>query len=396
MDSFANIGKAVLVQALGLQQNYSEIVEKTVETIDYNNTACTNCKYCAIINSFAPGSEAYEAAIKACSDCPNKTFTTKTITQKVYHNEKNRYGYKPRLKSNAIKLLLLFHFYHPDRFGIIKDLELEKLASDLSCDVKTIKNNLETLAEYGYISYCKTSPHYINLYLCDYERYYLPLAKGGRGFIVLSFELLSEILSLNNLLSLRIHLRQLLEIDNLNAKGPFTAVSKTYKEIKSYLPDYCKPCIIRQAIQSGSNIFFIDFKRDTHSVRFEIKDQFNSRKQKNECLNKYILMFREFMTDFNSTVSYINVNTDNPGKYNEFFDNSENVDSFKLIVIKENELEDLAQLALQYSYDYVISAYASIYKTYILNERKIMNLGGLIRTAIVALQENHKSSFKAA
>ena len=417
MDSFANIDKAVLLQALGLQKNYTELLEETVDVIDYDSTTCASCKHCALIKSFAPGTEAYDAAVKACADCPNKTLTSKTITKKVYHNEKNRYGYKPRLKSNAIKLLLLFHFYHPDRFGIIKDIELEALASDLNCDVKTIKNNLEILAEYGYISYCKTSPHYINLYLCDYDRYYLPVNKGGRGFIVLSLELLKEILNINNLLSLRIHLREIIEIDTLNAKGPFVAISKTYKEMKLSLPDYCKPCTIRQAMGSGSNIFNISYKTDAQSIRFEIKEQFNCKKKKEDCLNQYMLMFKHFMTDFNSTVAYINVNPDNPGKYTEFFYEATGLDKtgsginhmeqtslnrirdlgeFKLILIRDFELEDLAQLALQYSYDYVIAAFASIYKSYILKERKITNLGGLLRTAIVALLDNHISAYKAA
>ena len=396
LDLFANVGKAVLVQALGLQKNYSELVEEQIDVIDYDSTPCSNCKHCALVKSFTPGTEAYDAAVAACANCPDKTYTTQTVTKKIYHNEKNRYGYKPRLKSNAIKLLLLFHFYHPDRFGIIKGLELEQLASDLSCDVKTIKNNLDILSQYGYISYCKTSAHYINLFLCDYEQYYLPGNKGGRGFIVLSKELLSELISLNNLLALRILLRQIVEIDNLNAKGPFTAVSKTYKEMKQSLPDYCKPCIIRDAIKNSDNIFNISFKQEEKSIRFEIKDRFNCRKQKEECLNQYMSMLKDFMTDFNKAVAYINVHNEAPAKYCEFFENVTSVDKFNLIVLKEFELEDLAQLALQYSYDYVITAYASIYKSYILQDRKIINLGGLVRTAIIALQENHISPSKAA
>lgn len=417
LDSFANIGKAVLTQAMGLQKNYSEVVEETIDIIDYNSTACSSCKHCALIKSFAPDSEPYATAVSACADCPNKTFTSQTITKKIYHNEKNRFGYKPRLKSNAIKLLLLFHFYHPDRFGIIKDLELHELATSLNCDIKTVKNNLEILAEYGYIAFCKTSPHIINLYLCDYDQYYLPANKGGRGFLVMSKELLTELLNLSNLLSLRIHLRQILEIDNLNAKGAFTAVSKTYKEIKLSLPEYCKPCIIRQAMGTTSNIFDITYKSDTHSIRFEIKGKFNCRQQKEECLNQYMLMLTDFIHDFNSTVAYINVNSDNPGKYNEFFYETPNTDKsgfavnhmeqatlnrirangeFKLMAIKDFELEDLAQLALQYSFEYVLAALASIYKSYILKQRPIINLGGLLRTAIIALQENHITISKAA
>lgn len=396
LDNFANIGKAVLTQALGLQKNYSEIVEESVSVIDHTNPACANCRNCALLKSFNQASDIYKAAETACNNCPSRTFTTKNITKKVYHNEKARYGYKPRLKSNAIKLLLSLHFFHPDRFGIVTDININELAGLLSCDVKTIKNNLAILEQYGYISYSKTSAHCINLCINDLQQYYLPANKGGRGFIVLSFNLLNELLSINSLLSLRIHLRQIMEIDSLNAKGPFTAVSKTYKEIKLSLPDYCKPCVIRKAISNNSGIFDISFKDVEKSVRFEINERFNSRMQKTECLNTYTAMFKEFLIDFNNTVSYINVNNDVCSKYREFFDQNTPNNSYRLLTLRELDLEDLAQLALQYSYNLVLKALSDIYKSYILKERTINNIGGLLRTVIVSSINSDTNTSTAA
>ena len=52
MDNFTNIGKAVLIQALGIQKNYTTIVENTVEVVDYSNSMCSSCKYKQIINTF--------------------------------------------------------------------------------------------------------------------------------------------------------------------------------------------------------------------------------------------------------------------------------------------------------------------------------------------------------
>ena len=207
MDNFANIGKAVLLQSLGLQKNYTEIIEDHTDVIDYNAPSCSDCKYRALVQNFPEGSEIYESAQNACNNCPNKTLVKKAVCKKVYHNEKNRYGYKPRLKSNAIRLFLLLHFYHPDRFGIISGIDLSQLGARLGCDIKTVKNNLEILKNYSYISYCKVSPHCINLCITDYEQYYLPAARGGRGFLVLSKPLLEQLLSLDSLISLRLHLR---------------------------------------------------------------------------------------------------------------------------------------------------------------------------------------------
>ena len=49
MDNFTNIGKAVLIQALGIQQNYTTIIDSSVEVTDYSNDNCSTCKYKAII-----------------------------------------------------------------------------------------------------------------------------------------------------------------------------------------------------------------------------------------------------------------------------------------------------------------------------------------------------------
>lgn len=383
LDNFTNIGKAVLLQAIGLQKNYTEIKESTVEVIDYNNAACSDCKYRAILNAFEPNSEACEAALEACKNCPRKVFTTETIYKKVYHNEKNRYAqnsYKPRLKANAVKLLLALHFYHPDRFGIIKNIDIRELASLLECDIKTIRNNLCILNKYSYITYSKPDTYLITVYLNDYENYYLPAKKGGRGFFVMSFELFKQILKIRTLVTLRIYLRELIDIDNLNISGgPFTAVSKSFKDIKQSLPDYCKPHVIKKAVQQENEIFDITLKE--FSVRFEIKDEYNSKQQKEKCYNYYIEKFTAFISEFNNTAVSLNVNNIKPEKYAFYFD-AVPTEYYHLLHLKDFEIEDLAMLSIQYSYDTVLYALSSVYKTYILNDRKINNLGGLVRTVI--------------
>lgn len=388
LELFANIGKAVLVQSLGLQKNYTEVASDTVEVIDYDTPQCRECKCCAVMKSFKPGSEAYIAASKICEGCTKKTIATQIVYKKVYHNEKNKYGYRPRLKSNAIKLLLRLHFCRPDKFGIINNVNTEELAEDLRCDIKTIYNNLKVLEDYGYVSYSRTDTRTVSVCLNDYEKYYLSANKGGRGFIVMSKELLLKLLQLDNILTLRIHLRELLELDNLNIKGPFTAVSKTYKEIKRTLPDYCKPCLIRSAVKGCTDIFDITFKDNV--VRFEINELFNCRRQKDECFNRYITVFQDFIKTFNTTVIAVNSSNVLPEGWAEFFSDKENQPDiiFKFIKIKDYEYEDMAQLAMQYSYDNVIEALCQIYHGYILKERDVLNLGGLLRTIITTNLEN--------
>ncbi len=393
MDNFANIGKAVLIQALGLQKNYIEVVESTIDVIDYSNSECANCKWNAIHSTFKEGDALYEQAIQSCAQCPYKQLSSQNIYKKVYHNEKNRYGYKPRLKNNAIRLLLLLHFLSPDKYGIVQQVDCRMLAESLDCNIKTVFNNLNILSNYQYISYSQTKPYIINLCLSDVENYYLPAQKGGRGFIVMSKELLSEILALPNLLALRLHLRELIELDNLNMKAPFFAVSKRYSELKRMLPEYCKPCMIRSALKDCDNIFAVSFSDS--SIRFELYDKFNSKVQKERLYQEYLSAFENFLLKFNSEVPNINTNQSVDAECIPFIhcDTSFSPEEFCLIKWNDLDLEDLAQLAMQYSYNRVLSALCIVYRTYMIPKRHITNLGGLLRTIVLA--QFHNSNLAA-
>lgn len=401
VDNFANIGKAVLLQSLGLQKNHSEYTESFVDVTDYNTAACASCKYCAIAKSFNPDSDIYKESVAACLSCPHRVTTTKKILKKIYHNEKNRYGYKPMLKSMAIKLLLLFHFYHPDRFGIVDNISYADCAGELNCTIRTIHNNLESLSSYGYISYSRKDSKHFSVCLSDYENYYLPASKGGRGYLVMSKDLFYQIVAIDNLMSLRIHLRQLAELDTLNIKAPFTAVNKTYSEIRNSLPAYCKPCIIRSIIKDNSKIFNISFKEN--SVRFEIIDKYDCKKQKAELYNSYICMFTDFINEFNTSISFVNSDNYIPKKYASFFNldseryPSDMTGSYCMMHIKDYEIEDMAQLSMQYSCMNVIDALSHIYRDYFLKEKEVNNLGALIRTIILSnINQKYKDHSSAS
>lgn len=389
LNNFANIGKSVLIQSIGLQKNYTELAQETTEVIDYSNTECVNCKWNSIIHNFDSGSDIYKTAVDTCANCSKKTVTQQTVYTKIYHNEKNRYGYKPMLKTNAIKLLLLLHFCHPDRFGILKAVNIVSISKLLSCDVKTVRNNLNILAAYNYISFSKCDTYNYSICLNDYESYYLPANKGGRGFFVMSKELLLQLLTINNLVSLRIHIRELIELDNLSSQGLFSAINKSYKDIKQSLPDYCKPSVIKNSLINADNIFQITLKET--SVRFEIDEQYNSKLQKDNCYNEYYAQFVSFMNEFNTFVPLVNTNQNIGDSYKQFFALPEIPDSnvFHLLAFTTVQLEDLANLALQYSYEHVLDALAVIYQTYIMKDRAIHNLGGLLQTVIRSNSNNN-------
>ena len=381
LDNFTNIGKAVLIQALGIQKNYTTIIENTVEVVDYSNPSCSSCKYKAIIENFDKDADMYKTASTYCADCPNKLLTTQNVTKKVYHNEKNRYGYRPMLKSNALKLLLLLHFFHPDRFGIIKNVDTREIAQKLNCNIKTVWNNLEILSSYTYISYSKTDTYSINLILNDYENYYLPAHKNGRGFLVLSFDLLNKIILLDSLVTLRIYLRELINLDNANLKGQASVDHKTFKDIRQVLPAYCKPCIIKKSIENASTDIFTT-SINNNIIRFEIDKRYIAKNQKTILLQETTDKLKKFIMDFNSVIPEVNSGEIKPEKYNSFLPVDYDRVYYKLISIKKDELDDLANIAIHYSYDLMMLALSNVYKQYILFDKPIKNLPGLVSSIV--------------
>lgn len=381
LDNFTNIGKAVLIQALGIQKNYTTIIENTVEVVDYSNPSCSSCKYKAIIENFDKDSDMYKTVSTYCADCPNKLLTTQNVTKKVYHNEKNRYGYRPMLKSNALKLLLLLHFFHPDRFGIIKNVDTREIAQKLNCNIKTVWNNLEILSSYTYISYSKTDTYSINLILNDYENYYLPAHKNGRGFLVLSFDLLNKIILLDSLVTLRIYLRELINLDNANLKGQASVDHKTFKDIRQVLPAYCKPCIIKKSIENASTDIFTT-SINNNIIRFEIDKRYIAKNQKTILLQETTDKLKKFIIDFNSVIPEVNSGEIQPEKYNSFLPVDYDMVYYKLISIKKDELDDLANIAIHYSYDLMMLALSNVYKQYILFDKPIKNLPGLVSSIV--------------
>ena len=383
MKTFANIGKSVLTKALGLQKNYSEIIETSKEVIDIEASGCESCRWHSIKTVTKPGEILYDECNSACNACPHRCMKAEYTYKKIYHNEKNRFGYQPRLKANAIKLFIAYHFLNVNSFGFIQNVDLQELATKLACDIKTIHNNNELLHEYGYISFVKTDSHLANIYLPDYENYFKPASQGGRGFLVMSETVLDEILKITSINELRITLRQLMEFDLLKNRTE-NNVEKTYKELRRMLPAYCKRNIIKQ-VSEKLTMFVVDMKDSV--IRFCIKDEFNASLQKEEQLKFYEQEITTFAKEFSNDVAEINTSITHykESKYSEFFEDVEpNAGEYRCWLLKLNEISDLASLCLQYSWHTVIKALQSIYKTYKMKNQIIQNLGGLCRTIILA------------
>ena len=365
-------------------------IQKLWDAIDYSITACSTCKYKAIINTFDENSKPYADACASCASCPHKTLIQKNVYKKIYHNEKNRYGYRPMLKANAIKLFLLLHFYHPDNNGIVYNLEACELASVIGCNVRTVWNNLKVLEEYTYISYSKNEYGLINVILNDYENYYLPANKGGRGFLVMSKELLTKLNSTDSLVSLRIFIRELLSLDSPELKGVASVDYKNIRDIRNTLPSYCKPSVIKAKLTKNSDIFNVTFKDDV--VRFEIDKAYIPKNQKAYVHEEYVGILQNFIWEFNQNVAYVNSGETVSAKFSSFFNIKTSVASYKLMKLTDIEIDDIASLSLHYSYEIVMNALSVVYKEYYMYEKTINNLAGLMSTIIRAQFNNLKKA----
>ena len=111
LNSYARIGKAVITKAIGLQKNYKEVYEKSEDKLNEEKSGCHNCEVCKLKCRFSAlgVTEVCDALNEQCRTCSQAVWESTYTTHTKYINEKNRYGYQPTLKVNAIKLFITYH-----------------------------------------------------------------------------------------------------------------------------------------------------------------------------------------------------------------------------------------------------------------------------------------------
>lgn len=365
MKNFAHIGKSLLIQAVGIQENY---IEEVVTEIDTVLSGCSDC-----VHSFEPE----DSRSCHCDKCPTKCF----IKKKIYRNEKNRNGNKHRLKSNAIKILIYLHFQAPDIRGIVKNVYLKDMAAAIDCDMRTLNKNIELLVEYGYISTTSTTCGTKNFLIDKYEDYFKTAEEGGRGYIVMNKELMEELLSLNNILALRLFIRNLVEIDSLNKSkddAPINVITKSYEEIRRNLPGYCKKNIILKALNSKCDIFFI--KKEEDRVTFSLNEEYIGKRKRKQLTKRYNYQFEKFINSFNESIRKKregSLRVDDPNYYfvNGFV-------SPNFITAMPDEIYRIARLAVYYSFNTVKEMLVDVWEKYTYRGEEIRDYASLTTTFV--------------
>lgn len=388
MARFGPVGKNALKNAIGLQKNRKEIQYVEVQMLDESASGCFSCKNYSLKKAFGSNLDhpVYLTACAACSSCPNKEYHTSLQEKITYINEKNVYGdktkYSATLKSNALKLFLALHLLHPNRYGVIINSKIDELSSILGCDRKTIISNLDILKNYNYIDYIRIPRKgIVNICILGYESYFLPAKLGGRGYMTFSDDLVKELIKLNNITSLRLYLQELLDFDNYNGveKKSFT---KSYQQLKCFLPDYYKPNHIRKGLSMNmeSPIFKVTIN---DSITFQLNSAYNAKKMKEEVIKAGQLRFADYIEHLNVSFSLINDGKMLPESLlQESYYNKYKPAYYVPYIISEKDLKDLGTLSWQYSDFDIIDGIDYIYQNYILHDKPIETYGGLLRTII--------------
>lgn len=380
LSTYARIGKGVISKAIGLQKNYKEVIIAGPDKINELQSGCYSCPhYQEKMDKLSLGiHDANDFICKECSQAVlEHTYTT------IYVNEKNKYGYQPTLKSNTIKLLLLYHFLQPDPLGLVKNVRIKDLADILGCTVQTVHNCNEALVEYGYcfIGHTGWDDGYINVWLCEYRDYHKTAAEGGRGYLTMPSSLFADLLTIKPLNPLRLTIKGLLEIDNHSDITSDTTVRTSYNKLQGFLPQYCKRNVIQRALEENP---VFDITMDHREVVYKLPaklSQTHLRKdmecQGAETIKNYVEHLNTLLVDsqdldycvddFHAILKTLHIVP---------------ADVYRPIIIPASEYNSLGSMCVQYSVAIVQSAIAIVYNNYINRGRNVQNWGALVRTTI--------------
>lgn len=390
MNNFAHIGKGVISKAIGLQKNYTETCEKTTGKLDEEKSGCHSCPVFRLMEQrHADGSEDDMDFIKCCCEsCTHKVY--KTCTETEYINEKNKFGYQETLKSNAVKLLLAYHFLQPDSFGLVKDVSIKGLAGLVGCTPATIAAANRALVEYGYCDVRESGLYdgCVNVLLMEYRSYHKTALEGGRGYINMPSSLMQQIFKIDNINTLRLNLKGILEVDNIslhNAQDTdMSSATVSYDKLRGFLPSYCKKNVIKKALERDSSILKADCC--DKAVVFEMPDEYKAKKVRAVILAGEEEGIKTYISTFNSILR--KAGNDYAAGEDPHIDtllsdyHIELNRSYPELKLSGSDFKDLANMCVQYSRAIVCRAVTVIYNQYTLHGKPVKKFGALVRTFI--------------
>lgn len=397
LSKYARIGKAPFIKAIGVQKNHKEVIYTESQELDYAASGCFECDNYKNVQfyDFMPDEVRHETDNR-CKNCPYAVYRTVTHETLRNINEKNIFGNKKRLKAIALKLLLIYHFASPDEHGLVRDISAAELADMLNCTVRSIKNANSVLQKYGYIM-CSSdgfSKKRIQIILTEYDTYSLPADKGGRGYATFNYECLQNLLQITDLNQLRIFLRAALDIDTNRNPDKELILTQDYTFLRRFLPNYCKPGVIRKALSSISELFSVAFDEDEDHIHLKMNPDCHGRRNYEGNVSQNTALIEDYITQLDKVMGSVNSNIlgQKPVKDADVsflsqegietkFQTKRNKALFVPFRLTSNDYKDLGVLCTTYSYDAVKECIGYVYENY-NSQFKVTSIGALIRTIL--------------
>lgn len=402
LNHFARIGKGVLSKSIGLQKNYIEVYFRdNSDKLNESKSGCYNCPIHQLKQHFLSLDlpDVAEQIQQQCKTCSTSVWEPSYTRNIRYINEKNRYGYQPTLKSNALKLLLLYHFLQPDANGFIKHVSIKALAAEIGCTTATVQASNKVLEDYNYCYVCDSGlyDNHINIFLPEYKNYHKTAAEGGRGYVTMSSDMLTDLIHISSLNTLRLNLKGILEVDNASyahaQNDTYSTVKTSYKQLRRFMPSYCKNNVIRKALEQNDCIFNLAFS--DNDVSFTIHDKYAQKKMRNAMKEETKNNIIEFVDTINNVLETAQGVSDpnEKARITEILSTMHIEDSIKYpsLSLRISDYDDLAALALQYNLQLVHAAIVHIYNSYIAANHPVDKFGALARTVI-----RHMTLFRTA
>lgn len=405
LSKYARIGKAPFIKAIGVQKNHKEKVYTESQELDCAASGCFSCEnYRNIEFSDYMPEEVRACAERCCEHCPHAVYKTVIHESYKYINEANIFGNKPRIKAIALKLLLIYHFLSPDDQGMVSGLSANELAESLGCTVRSIKNANSVLQKYSYIMYSQDGLHKnkFQIILTEYASYSLPADQGGRGYATFNQECLQELLRIKDLNQLRIFLRAALDADTNRNPDKEVIISQDFESLRRFLPDYCKPGIIRRALSSVTTLFSVVF--DNEQVFLKMDPAFHGRRMFDSSNESHTAHIKDYIGQLDGAMKRANqqiIHNGTPDKEDIELLTREGICSkykspsskelFVSFNLGKNDFKDLGVLCTTFSFDDVKGCISYIYENYQI-DFKIECIGALVRTLLKEKMQNQAAS----
>lgn len=386
MNKYARIGRPCLIQAIGPQENHTVIELRDTDEVDRERNCCFVCPYYKALHmeSYSVMPKNMQAEMdKACANCPDCVY--KKTAVKHYINEQNRYGYLPRLGLVPTKILICCHFAGPDKNGLVKNVCITEFAQAAGCSRRSVLDAFERLSNLGYLMYGHCGRGLVNVVIPSYRDIGLPAEKGGRGYITLNQEMFQKVMACDNVVQLRVMIRILLDTDT-SKDG---TASEDMQVFRRFLPSYCKPGIIRKALdKTGFRLMY----RETGEIKVRLEKEDCGRACFQEAFQKALSEIKAHLLAVCSDMEGANrkitvhkaIGPEKRRLKKEGYTIDVNTGGMKFYVpfrFTDQDIKDLAYVAASYSVNEVKKALLFVYNNYQVRFKQYRP-GALVRSII--------------